>query len=103
MTIRIASLSQERMLCRVARYQQLKKAWNSDRFLTKPKGKVVGYQDAFEHSHRQEKIHLQNLKESNKARRPATAGVSAGKFVPPGQQRRDKLRWSVRQQMQWQD
>ena len=91
------------MRCRVARYQQLSKTWNRDRFLTKPKGQVLGYQEAFEHSHRREKVHLQHLKESNKAQRPATASSAAGKFVPPGQKRRDKLRWSVRQRMQWQD
>jgi hypothetical protein len=94
----------------VARYQQLRKQWCRDPFLSKPRHRKHGYQEAFAVAHERERAELELVKASNKVAAPPSAtgrGASskgaAAVYVPPGQKRRDRLRWNVRMRMQLQD
>lgn len=88
--------------CRVARYHQLSKQWSRDPFLSgTSRRRPQGFQEAFTAAHERSRAGLDAAKAMNASDRPRTACRQA--YVPPGEKRRDRLRWDVRTRMHIQD
>eukprot|EP00892_Ulva_mutabilis_P003697 jgi/Ulvmu1/169/UM001_0173.1 len=93
---------QARKIDRVARYQQLNKQWSKDSFLsTTSRRRNQGFREAYAAAHELSQAELTATKAVNSSGRPSTGGRRA--YVPPGENRRDRLRWDVRTRMQMQD